>query len=496
MTVIPDGIVWRRYLKLLLYLIAQEPSLQWILLESAAENMDWRNSSPCILMENGQGLVPEAAALQERNKITKCVQEHPENVSILCDLSVREEECDEWHVLDYPDMSVTDRSRHALFRAGRLVGDVVVLLVTDDNENVEDNDDLRVVNMDGFLTIVGDQCQKVDMNEVLTLKHVCVETYRRRNAPKNEEIGNVELTEEQVQDGLRSGALVRGRLDVTKANPKEAYVTAGKDRYFVNLDSDNFARALHHDVVVVKPLPESRWGRPVGRRRLMYHYTDEEEDTQVEQEGPTAPSACIVSVVSFSRRQFVATLVDEPAGDERAVLVVPYDIRIPKVRIQSRGWPAYISQRLLVEIDGWEPSANYPSGHCVKIIGPIGNLETEVRVSRQCFIYIYLFFSHRFIFVMELICRVRFLFQIVCLLYEHEIQFEPFSAKALACLPSEGPEWQIPSSEVEKRRDLRSSHRVFSVDPPGCQDIDDAMHARGTSRMMSRSGVGPKNGVS
>jgi len=64
-------------------------------------------------------------------------------------------------------------------------------------------------------------------------------------------------------------------------------------------------------------------------------------------------------------------------------------------------------------------------------------------------------------------------------LYEHEIQLEPFSAKALACLPLEGPKWTIPSSEVEKRRDLRSSHRIFSVDPPGCQDIDDTMHAKG-----------------
>jgi len=67
----------------------------------------------------------------------------------------------------------------------------------------------------------------------------------------------------------------------------------------------------------------------------------------------------------------------------------------------------------------------------------------------------------------------------------------PFSAAALACLPTvphphddnEGPsntkskqwrdsEWELPS--MEGRRDLRHL-RVFSVDPSGCQDIDDAM---------------------
>jgi DIS3-like exonuclease 1 len=71
-----------------------------------------------------------------------------------------------------------------------------------------------------------------------------------------------------------------------------------------------------------------------------------------------------------------------------------------------------------------------------------------------------------------------FLYQISCLLHEHEIQLEPFSAKAIAALPPEGSEWTIPSTEVERRRDLRTTHRIFSVDPPGCQDIDDTMHAK------------------
>ena len=192
------------------------------------------------------------------------------------------------------------------------------------------------------------------------------------------------MTEEQVEHGLRAGTLTRGRLEVTKANPKEAYVTSGTERYFINLESDNFARALHHDVVVVKPLPESQWGRPVGRRRLVYNRAEEDEETEVELEGPVVPSACVVSVVDTSRREFVATMVDEPTGDERAILVVPFDIRIPKIRVQSRGWPAYVNQRLLVEIDGWEVGSSFPAGHLVKIMGPIGDLETEVRLNCAC----------------------------------------------------------------------------------------------------------------
>ena len=69
--------------------------------------------------------------------------------------------------------------------------------------------------------------------------------------------------------------------------------------------------------------------------------------------------------------------------------------------------------------------------------------------------------------------------QIKCLLLEHEIHLEPFSPNALASLPVEGSQWTVPESEIAKRRDLRRSCRIFSVDPVGCQDIDDTMHARG-----------------
>ncbi len=383
--IIPSGVVWRQYLKLMWRIIDQESSLQWILLESAAELLDWRNSTPCIMTEAGE-YIKEASALQERNKMKQLVEQHPKNVSTLCDLSIREEGFDEWQVLNYPDMTVENRSKHALFRAGRLVGgdgaSNIVLLV-DNNENHEnETDDLRVVCMDEFLSLFGERYPGAGMEELLALKSACEATYRRRNAPKvADDVENAEMTEEQVQQGLRSGTLARGRLEVTKANPKEAYVASGKERYFINLVSDNFARALHHDMVVIKPLSESQWGRPVGRRRLVYNRTEDDEETEVESEGPVVPSARVVSVMDTSRRQFVATMVDEPTGDERAILVVPFDIRIPKIRLQSRGWPAYVNQRLLVEIDGWEVGSSYPAGHLVKIMGPIGDLETEVRLS-------------------------------------------------------------------------------------------------------------------
>jgi exoribonuclease R len=373
-TVIPDGIFWRKYLKLLSTLI-EESSFSWILLESAAEVMDWRNSSPSIQTKNGE-YVAESAALQERNKIRQLFQDCHENVWPLCDLSIREEECDEWDLLDYPGMSVTDRSRHALLRAGRWLSPSQEVFLLSNDDASFDQGDLRVFSMDDFLILFGERYPEADMDQLLTLKRACEENYQRRNTPPKTD--NKKITEEHVEEGLKNKALFRGRLEVTKANPKEAYVTVGNIRYFCNLNVSDMPRALHQDVVIVQPLPESEWGRPVGRRRLV-HYRTDEEDTPEKEEGLAVPSIRIVSVSSTSRRPYVATLVDEPEGDERAVLVVPMDTRIPKIRIQSRGWPAYGNQRLLVEVDGWEQNSNYPSGHCIKVLGPVGDMETEVR---------------------------------------------------------------------------------------------------------------------
>ena len=46
-----------------------------------------------------------------------------------------------------------------------------------------------------------------------------------------------------------------------------------------------------------------------------------------------------------------------------------------------------------------------------------------------------------------------------------------------ACLPAAGAAWRPSAAELEGRRDLREGRAlVASIDPPGCVDIDDALH--------------------
>ena len=50
-----------------------------------------------------------------------------------------------------------------------------------------------------------------------------------------------------------------------------------------------------------------------------------------------------------------------------------------------------------------------------------------------------------------------------------------FSANVLACLPK--MPWTITKEDEQKRKDLRGLN-ICSIDPPGCTDIDDALHLR------------------
>jgi VacB/RNase II family 3'-5' exoribonuclease len=456
--VIPSGAVWRKYLPLWIMIANEFPQHHLILLESAVECMDWRNASACIATETGE-LIPESTATQEKNRLGKMVES--KKISPFCDMSVRDVECDEFDLLDYPHMSVETRSRSALLRAGRmLLGPQRpnVVLVIDQSDLDDMNDDVLDIKVaDSFFDQLCQTVSSAVAEQIAASKLRCEDVYKRRNAVTSDVKTGVEdyLSEEDVQKGIRDGSLARGRLDVTKQNFKEAYVRTSKGRFFINQMEGHFNRAIHQDVVIIKPLPESQWGCPVGRRRLVFNADSEENDASDNTSGPTVPSAIVVAIAQPSRRRYVATLVDTPSADDRAVIVVPVDTRIPKIRIQTKSWQKLENQRLLVEIDRWDVGSNYPQGHCIEILGPYGDLETEI----------------------------------ACLLLEHEILFTPFSKSAIALLPPEGPDWRIPRVEIAMRRDLRTTCRIFSVDPVGCQDIDDTMHVRRLSNGDVEVGV-------
>ena len=60
--------------------------------------------------------------------------------------------------------------------------------------------------------------------------------------------------------------------------------------------------------------------------------------------------------------------------------MIPYNIRIPKIRIATRQAGELRSHRIVIHLDSWDLGSQYPSGHFVRSIGPIGDIDTETAV--------------------------------------------------------------------------------------------------------------------
>ncbi|KAI9906029.1 hypothetical protein PsorP6_014088 [Peronosclerospora sorghi] len=286
--------------------------------------------------------------------------------------------------------------------------------------------------------------------------------------------------------------VLSGKLEVCTHNPMEAYVLVEKphaiEKVFV-FGRAAMNRGVHEDYVAVKMLPKTQWRAPQSNLLLLHYVQDEtyhdQQSKSIEQETDNVeleaiPTGQVVGILRRSTRYHVATIVASTvnAGDDSA-LAVPMDQRLPKVRLRSQRLDVLVGKRLKIVIDGWAADST-PNGHYVGILGASGNLQTELS----------------------------------SLLVVNEVEETPFSEAALACLPTsddcpidiEGDcvaecstakrpaqcgllNWKIPDEEIVQRRDLRTTHRVFSVDPQDYQDIDDSMSIQRLSNGNIELGV-------
>ena len=130
-----------------------------------------------------------------------------------------------------------------------------------------------------------------------------------------------------------------------------------------------------------------------------------------------------------------------------SVLFVPWDARFPRIRIETRQRASLANKRLLVTLDDWPAGSKYPRGHYTRTLGVIGERDAENAV----------------------------------IAHEFDIAIREFSPAVMACLPP--PNYVLSAAEAAGelsrggRVDLRGLTGLCSIDPPGCKDIDDALHA-------------------
>ncbi|AEY96959.1 FAEL031Cp [Eremothecium gossypii FDAG1] len=287
----------------------------------------------------------------------------------------------------------------------------------------------------------------------------------------------------RLMGGLKNGSLYQGVVQISEYNFLEGTVSIPNfSKPVLVRGLKNLNRAFNGDQVVLELLPQSEWKAPSMVTMDSEHFDvndnpdSDEENHEVtvmsdkqrrllaqdainaQKTTKVQPTARVVAITRRSWRQYVGQIatntLDLQDSSTQNVFVILMDKCLPKIRIRTRRAKELLNKRIVVAIDSWPATYKYPLGHFVRELGEVESVEAETEA----------------------------------LLLEHDVEYRPFSKKVLECLPAEGHDWRAPAdlSDPEaiskdpllpKRRDLRDK-LICSIDPPGCVDIDDALHAK------------------
>uniref|UniRef100_A0A069DZM9 Protein DIS3 homolog n=1 Tax=Panstrongylus megistus TaxID=65343 RepID=A0A069DZM9_9HEMI len=242
------------------------------------------------------------------------------------------------------------------------------------------------------------------------------------------------LTPSAIQAGLKAGNLVQGSFFASRDNCLEANVVTDQHSIFIQ-GRASLSRAIDGDTVAVEILPKTEWKAPSN----LVIQTEDTDEITADNEEERQMTGKVVGIIRRKWLQYCGILQLSPVAGHTRHLFVPAKRQIPKVRIETRQGEKLVNQRIVVVIDNWPRNSRHPQGHFVKALGKIGDKETENEV----------------------------------ILLEHDIPSTHFSEAVYADLPPN--DWTITEEELAKRQDLRDIC-ICSVDPPGCTDIDDALH--------------------
>lgn len=342
-----------------------------------------------------------------------------------------------------------------------------VLLITNDRENKRKatEEGISAETVESYVKALG-QPGLLDLLVQPAPEVVGMEEVEDLRPSKRKVIYSEHKPMSEITSGLHRGIYHQGKLRVNRYNPFEAYVGSESigDEIII-YGRGNMNRAFDGDVVAVELLPQDQWQE---EKSLSIADEEDEEEEDVHLIPTSAddaprntdlaqgsvggtkvvlcrPSGRVVGIIKRNWHSYCGSLepMPMPAGNGGIAhaLFVSKDRRIPKIRIQTRQLGNLLDKRIIVAVDSWDCLSRYPSGHYVRTIGEIGDRDTESEV----------------------------------VLIENDINSRPFSSQVLACLPP--LPWSVSSEDLANpcRLDLRHVC-VFSVDPPGCKDIDDALH--------------------
>ena len=282
------------------------------------------------------------------------------------------------------------------------------------------------------------------------------------------------LDEKLMKSNIKQGKMFQGKIYFQNGILDNAIIKSNLfDKDIVVEGDKNLNRAMHGDIVCFTFLEESKWKKDVNLN------LGEEADEGIEQEEnldkeillntisikekisktKLQPTGFVQGILRRNRNTFCGTIYNPndkknnsiPENlekflnnykKENIAIFIPIDSKYPNFILQLHEVEKYYNRRIVIKFDEWNSNIIVPSCHFFKKLGQC----LEVPVENEI------------------------------ILYEHNVDINPFSKKIIDSMPREDIEFHCPPEELKKRMDLRKKP-VCSIDPPGCKDIDDALHA-------------------
>ncbi len=366
----------------------------------------------------------------------------------------------------------------------------------DDDSDRHGNNNLfyRAMSVRGLVTELEKEDPTLSLSDLVAQFSIAPNVSSGNGMTNKKKMYKAHLPQDELSIGTKSGKYFQGFIRAERGSHEKCYVIVrkGEDRVVVSvIGADDINRAVDGDVVVIELHSIDKWigddngdvekstkNDKVGIAAETAEPSIKDETNVTDMIGVQDSTSSSVTtlkrptghVVGIMRRNFrknycgsihsISTKKVQDQGSEDILeaskrdlicnefeqehpdgsvtcVFFAVDSRVPPVFVRTTQRDRLIGKRILVAIDSWPSESKYPLGHFVKTMGDTGVKDVETEV----------------------------------LLHEHNIPCEPFPAKVLACLPPADYKIELDDG----RLDLRHLP-VLSIDPPGCKDIDDALH--------------------
>ncbi|KAF3058960.1 Exosome complex exonuclease dis3 [Daldinia childiae] len=339
------------------------------------------------------------------------------------------------------DETINDRNDRAVRQAVKWYNDhlnqskskqlPVTVMLTDDRLNIEKakKENVPATTLRDYVSGLEDADRLLDMIPESQEKGIS------RDKNTSEFLYPEYYTLSKMMTGVKSGILHQGIFNVSPYNYLEASIKVPAfPKALIVLGRENINRAVDGDVVVVEVLPQDQWKVPstkiIEEETITKNESADNEEggdivTEQERRALQEQVKKTQGLSTEGRPQPTAKVVGIVKRNWRqykaskSVFLIPMDKKVPKIRLRTRQAGEIVGKRILVAIDSWDRESRHPVGHFIRSLG--------------------------------------------------ELESKAAETEALL-LDTDDPGWK-------DREDLRGL-LICSIDPVGCQDIDDALHAR------------------